>query len=134
MFVSIIKEISMGHRLYNSKLSNRQNYALYGKCSNPNGHGHNYVIELTVKGEVDARTGMVLSLDSIKSIFNREITEKFDHKFLNYDLKEFKNTVPTSENIAKLMWEKLENKFSPAELHRILIKESRSSYFEYFGG
>ncbi|HIE80842.1 MAG TPA: 6-carboxytetrahydropterin synthase, partial [Nitrospinaceae bacterium] len=93
-------EFCASHRLFNPAFSDEKNAATFGLCNNPNGHGHNYVLEVTVKGEVDPETGMVLDLKTLKKLINEEIVDKVDHKNLNVDVEFLKNVIPTAENIA----------------------------------
>src|SRR5262252_6670995 len=101
-------EFSASHVCANPSLSDEQNRALYGAAANANGHGHNYVVEVTLAGEPDPATGMLLDLKELKEILNREIVQPYDHRFLNYEVPPFDRVVPTVENIARDIWERLE--------------------------
>src|SRR5262245_6506509 len=98
--VSITRRVEFcaSHRLFNPKFSDEKNDALYGRCNNPNGHGHNYVLEVTVAGEVDPETGMVMDLKELKKVLDREIIDRVDHKNLNMDVDFLKGVIPTAEN------------------------------------
>ncbi len=124
---------SASHRLFDPKLSNEENYKIFGKCSNPNWHGHNYVLEVTVKGKPDPNTGFVINLTTLKEIVNREVIEKVDHKNLNLEVDFMKGINPTTENLAIAIWNVLADKFSNATLHRIKIYETENNSVEYFG-
>src|SRR5712691_2316967 len=93
-------EFSASHLYHNPALSAEENRRVFGKCNNPHGHGHNYTLEVTIAGEPDPVTGMVLDLKELKEILDREITQRMDHRFLNYEVLELKNQIPTCENIA----------------------------------
>ena len=98
-------EFCAGHRLFNPSFSDKKNQDVFGLCNNPNGHGHNYTLEVTVKGEVHPETGMVVDLKSLKKLVQLEIVDKVDHKNLNVDVAFMNNTIPTAENIAIKIWE-----------------------------
>jgi 6-pyruvoyltetrahydropterin/6-carboxytetrahydropterin synthase len=122
---------SSAHRLHSHHLTDEENKKLFGKCNNPYGHGHNYYLEVTVIGEPDPITGMVVHLAELDEIVDREVIKKFDHKHLNLDTEEFKEINPTSENMAIVIWELL----SPhiPTLYKIGLWETQRNYFEYFG-
>ncbi|MDP3938670.1 MAG: 6-carboxytetrahydropterin synthase [Deltaproteobacteria bacterium] len=121
------------HRLHNPDLSERENDALYGKCNNPNGHGHNYQLEVTLAGEPDPGTGMVLELSILKRIVDEEICERYDHKNLNLDVSDFKERIPTAENMLLVIWERLTGRIPRGKLHRLRLIETANNSFEYFG-
>ena len=100
------------HRLFRSDWDDQKNLDVFGKCSYPNYHGHNYVLEVWIEGEIDQSTGFVMNLRTLKSIILDEIIEKFDHRNLNLDCEEFKDIIPTTENIASVIWHILRNKVS----------------------
>ena len=103
-------EFCASHRLFNPEYSDEKNAEVFGLCNNPNGHGHNYVMEVTVRGEVHPETGMVLDLKALKKLVNEEIILKVDHKNLNVDVPFLKDVIPTAENLAIHFWEVLESK------------------------
>jgi 6-pyruvoyltetrahydropterin/6-carboxytetrahydropterin synthase len=128
-------EFSASHVCRNPALSEEENRALFGAAANPGGHGHNYVVEVSLEGEPDPLTGMVLDLKELKTILNREIVEPFDHRFLNYEVPPFDRLVPTTENIARNIWERIEPHLS-GERHRLFsvrVYETPDLYVDYFG-
>jgi 6-pyruvoyltetrahydropterin/6-carboxytetrahydropterin synthase len=123
---------SASHRLHSSKLSEEENSRVYGKCNNPYGHGHNYVVEVSVSGEVDPATGMIANLADLDGFVEREVIEPFDHKSLNEDVAAFRENVPTTENICKEIFGRLKH-FSRAKLERVRVEETGNNTFEYAG-
>ncbi|MDE3841042.1 6-pyruvoyl tetrahydropterin synthase (plasmid) [Bacillus methanolicus] len=119
------------HRLHSELLSEEENMALFGKCNNPYGHGHNYYLEVTVSGKPDPVTGMIVDIANMDHIVDEVILQKFDHKNLNLDTEEFKNLNPTSENLAIVVWDLLSKKLS--NLYKIGLYETEKNYFEYYG-
>jgi 6-pyruvoyltetrahydropterin/6-carboxytetrahydropterin synthase len=117
-------EFSASHRYHNPALSPEENRRVFGKCNNPHGHGHNYTLEVTVGGEPDPVTGMVLDLKELKDILEREIMQRMDHRFLNYEVHELAGKIPTCENVAQVIWELLEPKITKGRLHRVRLYES----------
>jgi len=126
-------EFCASHRLFNPKFSDRENEETFGLCNNPNGHGHNYVLEVTVKGDIDPDTGMVLDLKTLKKLIHREIVDKVDHKNFNMDVDFMKDVIPTAENIAIKFWELLESKIDNGTLHELKLYESERNYVVYRG-
>ena len=127
-------EFCASHRLFNPKFSPEENERIFGLCNNPNGHGHNYVLEVTVKGEVEEETGMVLDLKTLKKLITLEIIDKVDHKNLNVDVKFLEGVIPTAENIAIKFWEILEPKIIKGQLHEVKLFESERNFVIYKGG
>jgi len=125
---------SASHRLHNQKLSAKRNKEIYGKCNNPHGHGHNYIIEGTVAGKENPKTGMVIDLSHLKDIVNNSIIKKVDHCHLNFDVPFLKNKIPTTEVLAKEFWKILSKKIKPKRLHEIKIHESENNVVVYRGG
>ena len=123
---------SASHRLHSSKLSEEENRRVYGKCNNPHGHGHNYVVEVSVSGTVDPGTGMIANLADLDSFVEREVIEPFDHKSLNEDVATFRESVPTTENVCKEIFERLKH-FPKAKLERVRVEETGNNTFEYAG-
>jgi 6-pyruvoyltetrahydropterin/6-carboxytetrahydropterin synthase len=117
-------EFSASHLYNNPAFSAGENRRIFGKCNNPHGHGHNYALEVTIAGEPDATTGMVLDLTELKGILEREVMQRMDHRFLNYEVAELKGKIPTSENIAIVIWELLAPKIRKGRLHRVRLYES----------
>ncbi len=128
---------SAAHRLHNEALGEEENARLYGKCNNPYGHGHNYVLDVTVRGQIDEGTGMVMDLGLLDRIVNEQVLERFDHTHLNLDVAEFARLVPTTENLCleihHLLRERLAREASRATLRRIRLAETNSNFFEYEG-
>jgi 6-pyruvoyltetrahydropterin/6-carboxytetrahydropterin synthase len=120
------------HRLHAPTLSEEQNRATYGKCNNPHGHGHNYAIDVTVSGPVSAQTGMVCDLAELDNAVRDTVLERFDHQNLN-TLAEFADSVPTTENLAVVIYNILKQTFHAAHLEGIRIEETRLNSFEYCG-
>ncbi len=124
---------SASHRLWSNQLSEAENYAVYEKCANPNGHGHNYVLEVTVRGNVDPRTGMVLNLTDMKRITNEQVINWIDHKHLNYDVPWLEGVIPTAEMLAIKFWERLESGFAPGLLYEVTLHETENNSAVYRG-
>jgi 6-pyruvoyltetrahydropterin/6-carboxytetrahydropterin synthase len=123
---------SASHRLHNPVLSEAENHRVYGKCNNPYGHGHNYVVEVTVTGPLDPRTGMIADLAELDGFVNRTVIEPFDHMYLNKDVDSFREVVPTTENLCIEVFNRLRT-FSGARLVRIRVEETGRNSFEYSG-
>jgi 6-pyruvoyltetrahydropterin/6-carboxytetrahydropterin synthase len=124
--------LSASHRLYSEAYSEEENRAIYGKCANPHGHGHNYVVEVTVGGEVDAVTGMVCNLADLDGCVQKLVIDRFDHTNLNFD-KSFATQVPTTENLCIAIHRLLAEHFVHADLERVRVEETRNNFFEYAG-
>ena len=118
------------HRLHSPLLSEDENWRAYGKCNTPYGHGHNYIVEVAVSGPVDPETGMIANLADLDSYVQREVLDGFDHTYLNEQVPAFKQIVPTTENVAREIFRRLEN-FPSARLERIKIQETSLNSFEY---
>jgi 6-pyruvoyltetrahydropterin/6-carboxytetrahydropterin synthase len=126
-------EFSASHVCRNPAWTDAENRAVYGTNANPNGHGHNYVLEVTISGEPDATTGMVFDLRELKDILNDKVVEPMDHRFLNYEVPPFDKVVPTTENIATEIWRRLEPEVrrSRARLHNVRLYETTDLYVDY---
>lgn len=133
VFVTRKAHFSAAHRLFNPTFSHQQNEAIFDKCNNPSGHGHNYVIEVTVKGIPDPETGYVIDLKRLAKLMEREILDKVDHKHLNVDVDFLQGVIPTAENLAIVFWGILEPKIDSGTLHSIKVFESDNNFVEYFG-
>src|ERR1043165_6334314 len=135
MLITRKVEFSASHVCRKPELSDEENRKLYGLSANPHGHGHNYVVEVTVEGQPDPVTGMVLDLKDLKEILNREVVEPYDHRFLNYEVPPFDRVVPTTENIARDIWQRLEPRLTNGRhrLHGIRVYETPDLYVDYFG-
>jgi 6-pyruvoyltetrahydropterin/6-carboxytetrahydropterin synthase len=121
------------HRLHNPSWSDEKNTAIFGKCNNPNYHGHNYVMEVWLEGDIDPETGYVIDLKILRDLIKQEITEPFDHKNLNLDCPDFANLNPTAENIALVCWQKLRSKLDARYGLRIKLWETENNVVEYEG-
>jgi 6-pyruvoyltetrahydropterin/6-carboxytetrahydropterin synthase len=121
------------HRVFNPDLPDAENERLFGKCNNPNWHGHNYDLEVSVEGDVDERTGYVLDLARLRGIVERELIDKVDHRNFNLDVPFMKGIIPTAENIVIEFWKILEPAVAPAKLKRLLLRETENNYVEYTG-
>ena len=124
---------SASHRLHSENMSEAENLAIYGKCSNPHGHGHNYALEVTVSGVVDERTGMVCNLVDLDKCVGRAVLDRFDQQNLNCS-PEFSHVVPTTENLCTQIFEILQRNFRLANLERVRLEETMMNSFEYAGG
>lgn len=120
------------HRLHSPHFDARENQRLYGKCNNPYGHGHNYILEVTLTGPVDPVTGMIANLGDLDPFVNRQVIEPFDQRYLNEEVTEFQTNVPTTENVAREIYRRLES-FPSARLERVRIEETTKNSFEYAG-
>ena len=124
---------SASHRLFDPALSNEQNSELFGGCSNPNGHGHNYYIEVCVAGVPDPRTGFVIDLKKVKEVLAERFLNKVDHKNLNVDVDFLTGINPTTENIALAAWEQIHPFITEGKLHSVRIYETENNFVEYKG-
>jgi 6-pyruvoyltetrahydropterin/6-carboxytetrahydropterin synthase len=124
--------MSSSHRLHSDELSAEQNRAAYGKCNNPHGHGHNYIVEVLAGGAVDPETGMVLNLAVMDEVVRTRILNRFDHANLNLDPM-FTHDVPTTENLCRAVYRLLEGSLEPARLVHVRVEETENNFFEYFG-
>ena len=115
------------------QLSPADNVRLFGKCANRNGHGHNYTLEVTVEGEIDPVSGFVVDLKELKDVIHRQVVDVYDHRHLNLEVPEFKQTIPTTENLAIAIWKRLENQIEGAKLHRIRVYEMPDLFSDYYG-
>lgn len=133
IYITRREVFSASHRLFNKKYSNKKNELIFGKCSNPNGHGHNYTLEVIVAGEIDPATGYVLDLKELKKIIRKNVIEKVDHKNLNVDVAFMKGVIPSAENIAIGIWKQLEKKIPKGKLYSVKLYETENNYVEYKG-
>ena len=124
---------SAAHRLWSKHLSEEENYAIYDKCANPNGHGHNYILEVTVRGTPDATTGMVINLTDMKHITNEQVVNWVDHKHLNYDVPWLEGVIPTAEMLVIKFWERLEQGFPRGLLYEVKLHETENNIATYRG-
>jgi len=135
MFVTRRVDFSASHVCSQPSLSADENRALYGAAVNPRGHGHNFVLEVTLDGEPDPVTGMVFDIKRLKDIVNESVVRPMDHRFLNYEVPPFDHVVPTAENIAVEIWNRLEQRFlgEAARLHNVRLYETEDLYVDYSG-
>ncbi len=134
VYISRRAEFSASHRLFNPEFSDAENDAIYGRCNNPNGHGHNYVMEVTLRGRVAPDTGMVMDLKHLKQVIDDVIIDKVDHRHLNYDVDFLAGIIPTAENIAVAFWQQLEKHLGEsAELYEVRVWESDNNVAWYRG-
>jgi len=124
--------LSASHRLHANALTVEDNRAAYGKCNNPHGHGHNYVVEVLVGGPVDPETGMVVNLADLDLVVRQRVVKRFDHANLNLD-PEFVNRVPTTENLCRVVFDLLNGALPAGELECVRVEETENNFFEYFG-
>ena len=134
VYVTRRATFSASHRLYNQALSAEENESLFDKCSNLHGHGHNYVLEVTVAGEPGKTSGYVIDLKKLKKIMKEEILDKVDHKHLNEDVDFLKGVIPTAENIVKAFWSILQPMIADGVLYSIRLQETENNSVEYRGG
>ncbi|MFZ5946920.1 MAG: 6-pyruvoyl trahydropterin synthase family protein [Stygiobacter sp.] len=133
IYVTRREVFSASHRLFNPGLSDEENEIIFDKCNNYNGHGHNYVLEVVVAGDVNPKTGYVIDLKKLKKIIIENVIKKVDHKNLNLDVDFLKGKIPTAENIAIGIWEQLEDKIEEGKLYSVKLYETENNYVEYKG-
>lgn len=135
MLITRKAEFSASHVCAQASLTPEQNRALYGMAANPNGHGHNYILEVTLEGDPDPVTGMVFDLKQLKEIIQKAVVEPMDHRFLNYEVPPFDTVVPTAENVAVEIWNRLQPAFQGdrAHLHNVRLYETEDLYVDYTG-
>jgi 6-pyruvoyltetrahydropterin/6-carboxytetrahydropterin synthase len=126
-------EFSACHRLYNPAFSNERNHEVFGICNNPNGHGHNYVLDVTLRGEPDPETGMIIDLKRLKEILEEVLLERVDHKNLNLDVPFLAGCVPTVEMLVIRFWKELDGKVPGCTLAELVLYESRTNFARYRG-
>ncbi len=124
---------SASHRLWSNQLTEAENYALYEKCANPNGHGHNYVLEVTIRGTPDPQTGMVMNLTELKHAVSEQIIKWVDHKHLNYDVPWLEGSVPTTEVLTIKFWERLAEVLPRNLLYEVKLHETEHNTASYRG-
>jgi 6-pyruvoyltetrahydropterin/6-carboxytetrahydropterin synthase len=133
--VTVVRRVQFNaaHRVHNPSLSDEENKTLFGKCNNPNWHGHNYTLDVFVTGPVDERTGYVIDLAQVKAIVQREVVDKADHRNFNLEVDFMRGVIPTTENIVVGMWRVLEPHISPGRLTKLVLWETPNNYVEYDG-
>mgnify|MGYP000362627537 CR=1 FL=1 len=134
LFISRHAHFNAAHKLYNSKFDLAWNENTFGMCANKNWHGHNFELIVTIKGSPNPDTGFVMDLKVLSKIIKEEVTEVLDHKNLNLDVEELKGIMPSIENIAIFIWDKISAQLpSDVELHKVHLRETNNNYVEYFG-
>ena len=133
IYVTRKADFSAAHRLYNPSWSDKQNDEVFGKCNNPNGHGHNYILEVTVRGDVDDSTGYLVDLKKLKEVIRVRVIDKVDHKNLNTDVEFLHGIIPTAENIASAIWGELKGAIPSGTLHEIRLQETERNIVTYRG-
>ncbi|MBE2281309.1 MAG: 6-carboxytetrahydropterin synthase [Ignavibacteriaceae bacterium] len=133
LYVTRRETFSSSHRLFNPQFSEEKNVEVFDKCANPYGHGHNYVLEVIVFGEIDPNTGYVIDLKLLKQILKENVTNKLDHRHLNYEVDFMSGIIPTAENIAVAIWGQLEDKIPAGKLYSVKLYETENNYVEYKG-
>ena len=133
IFLTRKAEFSAAHFYWVDAWSQEENERVFGRCANRNGHGHNYMLEITVSGTIDPVSGFVVDLKELKDIVEREVIRIYDHRHLNFEVPEFTTMVPTTENIAIAIWRRLENKIPHARLHRVRVYEMADLFADYYG-
>ena len=133
VYITRRETFAAAHRLFLPELSDEENYELYGKCSNPNWHGHNYTLEVVVAGSADSKTGFVLDIKKLKQIISENILKKVDHKNINTETDFMKGIIPTSENLVITIWDQLKDKIPNGKLYSVKLYETENNYFEYRG-
>ncbi|GMU96947.1 MULTISPECIES: 6-carboxytetrahydropterin synthase [Ignavibacterium] len=133
VYITRRETFAAAHRLFKPGASDEENFRMFGKCSHPNWHGHNYTLEVVVAGEVNPETGFVLDVKELKNIIHKYVLEKVDHKNLNLDTEFLKGIIPTSENICIAIWNQLKDKIPSGKLYSVKLYETENNYFEYRG-
>jgi len=133
IYVTRREVFSAAHRIFIPDLTDEENFIRYGKCSNPNWHGHNYTLEVVVAGEIDKGTGYVIDLNILKEIIKINIIDKVDHKNLNTETDFMQGIIPSSENIAQAIWNVLADKIPAGKLYSVKLFETENNYFEVRG-
>jgi 6-pyruvoyltetrahydropterin/6-carboxytetrahydropterin synthase len=133
VYITRRETFAAAHRLFKPELSDEDNLKMFGKCSNPNWHGHNYTLEVTVKGEVNPETGFVIDIKKLKQVMLENVISKVDHKNLNIDTEFMNGIIPTSENITIAIWNQLADKIPGGKLYAVKLYETENNYFEYKG-
>ncbi len=126
-------QFNAAHRVHNPALSDEENARLFGKCNNPNWHGHNYTLDVSVTGAIDARTGYVVDLGALKRLVEERVVNEIDHRNFNLDVPFMRDVIPTSENIIVAIWRELEPAIRPGRLTRLVLWETPNNYVEYSG-
>ena len=126
-------KFNAAHRVHNPAFSDEENRRLFGKCNNPHGHGHNYILDVSVRGEVNPDTGYVFDLGKLKQLVREEVVDAVDHHNLNIDVPFMNGVIPTAENLVVQIWRILEGKVAPCTLQRLVLWETENNHVEYDG-
>ena len=133
IFITRKEHFNAAHKLYNDTWSEAKNLEVFGKCANKNWHGHNYNLFVTVKGNPNPDTGFIMNVKELSDIIQKEVLEKLDHKNLNLDVDFMKDVLPSTENLAKAIWEQLDPHITECKLHCVKLWETDNIYAEYYG-
>lgn len=135
VYITRKETFTAAHKLFRAEWSNEKNLEVFGKCANPNWHGHNYDLFVTVKGEINPDTSFVANLSDVSRIINEKVISKVDHKNLNLDVDFMKDVLPSTENLAVAIWKQIEQPLNSlgCKLHCVKIQETEKNYVEYFG-
>lgn len=135
IYITRQEHFNAAHRLFKQEYTDEQNLEIFGKCSNPNWHGHNYLLFVTIKGEVNPETGFLMNLKTLSKIINEKIIEKVDHRNINIEVDFMQGILPSAENIAIQIWKELEGTIidNGAQLHCIKLYETERNFVEYYG-
>ena len=131
--VTRLLRFNAAHRVHNPALSDEENRRLFGKCNNPNWHGHNYTLEVSVRGPVEERTGYVMDLGALRTLVEESVVDEIDHRNLNVDVPFMQGIIPTTENIVVAVWRRLEPRIAPVRLVRLKLWETENNFVEYEG-
>ncbi len=129
--ITKVYRFSAGHRLYLKGISDEENWRIFGKCTNPKGHGHDYYIEVKIRGEIDPETGMVIDIGELDELM-KDVIDELDHKRLDVEVPYFRDFQPSGENIVKYMWSSIKPRLKSGELSHLKLWETQNNYFEYF--
>ncbi|NOR86432.1 MAG: 6-carboxytetrahydropterin synthase [Bacteroidales bacterium] len=135
IYITRRERFNAAHRLFKLEFDDERNYEVFGKCSNPNWHGHNYVLFVTIKGEINPETGFLVNLTDLKEVIREKVIDKLDHKNLNIDVEFLSGEYTSTETLCVKIWEQLEQEVRVlgAELHKVKIQETENNFVEYFG-
>jgi 6-pyruvoyltetrahydropterin/6-carboxytetrahydropterin synthase len=135
MFITRRERFNAAHRMFREDWTDEKNLEVFGKCSNPNWHGHNYTLYITVKGDISPETGFVVNLKDLSKLIKTRVIDKVDHKNLNLEVDFMKGMIVSSENVAVAIWNQLEEEVRAigAELHSVKLVETENNFVEYFG-
>ena len=135
IYITRRERFNAAHRLFKDSFNEEENLKVFGKCSNPNWHGHNYILYVTIKGEVNPNTGFLVNLTDLKQLMREKVINKLDHKNLNIDVDFMKGKFTSTEMLCIAVWEQLADpiRVLGAELHKVKIQETENNYVEYYG-